>query len=88
MQFEFEQLTFEGPREAKTEVKYIYNEIFNEKCYLQHGIDIQPGDTIVDLGANLGIFSLFLSFFCGPEFLLCFFQVFGQFVLFLDIVFQ
>jgi len=43
----------------KYETEYLYNEIFVDKCYLKNGISIQNGDTIIDIGANIGMFSLF-----------------------------
>ncbi len=41
------------------ETDYLYQEIFRDQCYLRHGIRIHDGDTIVDIGANIGLFSLF-----------------------------
>ncbi|MBD2533812.1 FkbM family methyltransferase [Nostoc flagelliforme FACHB-838] len=46
---------------GKEETEYIYQEIFIEQQYLQHGITINDGDCIVDVGANIGLFSIFLS---------------------------
>ena len=43
----------------KYETEYLYNEIFVDKCYLKNGITINDKDTIVDIGANIGMFSLF-----------------------------
>jgi FkbM family methyltransferase len=37
-----------------------YREIFEEKIYVQRGITIKENDIIFDVGANIGIFSLFL----------------------------
>jgi FkbH-like protein/FkbM family methyltransferase len=42
------------------ETDYLYQEIFHDECYLRHGIRIDDGDTIVDIGANIGLFSLFV----------------------------
>jgi FkbH-like protein/FkbM family methyltransferase len=42
------------------ETDYLYQEIFRDECYLRHGIRINDGDTIVDIGANIGLFSLFV----------------------------
>lgn len=41
------------------ETDYVYGEIFRDECYLRHGININDGDTIIDIGANIGLFSLF-----------------------------
>jgi len=45
----------------KNETDYIYNEIFVLQAYLRHGITIRDGDCIVDAGANIGLFTVFLS---------------------------
>lgn len=42
------------------ETKYVYREVFEERVYLRHGIRILPGDVIFDIGANIGIFSMFV----------------------------
>lgn len=42
------------------ETDYLYQEIFRDECYLRHGIRIHDGDTVVDIGANIGLFSLFV----------------------------
>jgi amino acid adenylation domain-containing protein/FkbM family methyltransferase len=43
------------------ETDYIYNEIFVLQAYLRHGITIEDGDCIVDAGANIGLFTVFVS---------------------------
>jgi FkbM family methyltransferase len=45
----------------QNETDFVYNEIFVDHCYLQHGIVIKAGDTVVDVGANIGMFSLFAA---------------------------
>lgn len=35
----------------------IYHEIYNLLDYSRYGVQIQPGDTVVDLGGNIGIFT-------------------------------
>lgn len=35
----------------------IYREIVDERTYLKHGITIKDGDTVFDVGANIGLFS-------------------------------
>lgn len=45
----------------KSETDYIYKEIFVLQAYLRHGITVQHGDCIVDAGANIGLFTVFLS---------------------------
>ena len=46
------------------ETDYVYQEIFEDHCYLRHGIRLQDGDTVVDIGANIGLFSLFVMSRC------------------------
>ncbi|HWK03652.1 MAG TPA: amino acid adenylation domain-containing protein [Puia sp.] len=48
----------------KTETDFIYNEVFKEHIYLKHGIRIDKGDTVFDVGANIGLFSLYASLCC------------------------
>lgn len=43
------------------ETDYVYQEIFVENIYLQHGITLNENATVFDVGANIGIFSLFLK---------------------------
>ena len=45
----------------KSETDYIYNEIFVRQAYLRHGITVRDGDCIVDAGANIGLFTLFMD---------------------------
>jgi FkbH-like protein/FkbM family methyltransferase len=42
------------------ETDYLYKEIFEDQCYLKHGIQLKDGATVVDIGANIGLFSLFV----------------------------
>ena len=42
------------PARSQVEVHFIYREIVEEQCYLQGGIQIKDGDTVVDVGANVG----------------------------------
>jgi FkbH-like protein/FkbM family methyltransferase len=48
----------------KYETDYVYKEIFEDKVYLKHGIKINDGDTIIDIGANIGLFTLFINQNC------------------------
>ena len=45
----------------KNETDYIYNEIFVLQAYLRHGITVNDGDCIVDAGANIGLFTVFVN---------------------------
>lgn len=46
------------------ETDYVYKEIFDDQCYLRHGIHLPDGATVVDIGANIGLFSLFVMSRC------------------------
>jgi FkbH-like protein/FkbM family methyltransferase len=46
------------------ETDYLYQEIFENECYLKHGIGLPDGATVVDIGANIGLFSLFVMSRC------------------------
>ncbi len=46
----------------KNEADFLYREIFEIKAYLKHGITINDGDCIFDVGANIGLFALFAHF--------------------------
>jgi FkbH-like protein/FkbM family methyltransferase len=46
------------------ETDHLYREIFEEQCYLRHGISLEDGATVVDIGANIGLFSLFVTGRC------------------------
>jgi amino acid adenylation domain-containing protein/FkbM family methyltransferase len=41
-----------------SETRFLYREIFGERTYLQHGIQIPDGACVVDVGASIGLFSL------------------------------
>lgn len=45
----------------KNETDFMYNEIFVEQNYLKHGIRINNGDCIFDIGANIGMFTLLIN---------------------------
>jgi FkbM family methyltransferase len=45
----------------RNETDYLHREIFGLRAYLRHGITIRAGDTVVDAGANIGLFSVFAA---------------------------
>ncbi|MGE3405964.1 MAG: FkbM family methyltransferase [Pirellulales bacterium] len=49
---------------SKADTDLVYHEIFVEDVYRQHGVTIGSGDVIVDVGANVGLFALFVSQIC------------------------
>ena len=42
------------------ELHFLYEEIYRESIYLRNGISLNEGDCVVDVGAHVGLFSLFL----------------------------
>jgi amino acid adenylation domain-containing protein/FkbM family methyltransferase len=48
----------------RTETQWIYNEIFVDQSYLKHGITLANGDCVFDVGANIGLFTLFVHQRC------------------------
>lgn len=45
--------------QSHAEAHYFYKSIFEERSYLRHGITISSGMTVFDVGANIGLFSIF-----------------------------
>jgi FkbM family methyltransferase len=41
------------------ETRFVHNEVFVARCYLQHGIELRDGDCVFDVGANIGLASVF-----------------------------
>ena len=39
---------------SEAEAMFIYHEIVDQQCYLQEGIQINNGDVVLDIGANVG----------------------------------
>ncbi len=48
----------------KHETDFLYKEIFTERIYLKHGIALDANACVVDIGANIGLFSLFIKTEC------------------------
>ncbi|NEZ54551.1 SDR family NAD(P)-dependent oxidoreductase [Leptolyngbyaceae cyanobacterium CCMR0081] len=46
------------------ETRYLYHEIFVEQTYLKNGIVLEEGDVVFDIGANIGMFSMFVAQHC------------------------
>ena len=42
---------------SKPDVAFLYREIEEKDCYLQHGISLPRGGTVIDVGANIGVFA-------------------------------
>ena len=46
--------------QSVVQAQFIYDEIFVRPCYIRHGVRVRNGDTVIDAGANVGLFTLFL----------------------------
>ena len=44
----------------KNETDYLYDEIFNKHAYMQYGIRLPEDACVFDVGANIGIFSMYV----------------------------
>jgi len=42
------------------ETEYVFKEIFEDRCYMRHGIQLPADAIVIDIGANIGLFSLFV----------------------------
>jgi amino acid adenylation domain-containing protein/non-ribosomal peptide synthase protein (TIGR01720 family)/FkbM family methyltransferase len=47
------------------ETEMVYEEVFEEHGYLRHGISLEEGSVVFDVGANIGLFSLFVGQRCA-----------------------
>ncbi|EHK80187.1 FkbM family methyltransferase [Saccharomonospora azurea] len=47
--------------EQYSEIEFIYSEVWNSRDYLSHGIELRPGAVVVDAGAHVGLFTLFVK---------------------------
>jgi FkbM family methyltransferase len=45
----------------KADTMMVYRDIFDDDCYRRNGVTIRDGDCILDVGANTGLFILFLN---------------------------
>jgi amino acid adenylation domain-containing protein/FkbM family methyltransferase len=46
------------------ETGFLYEEVFVDRGYLKHGIELHPGSVVFDVGANIGMFSLYAGASC------------------------
>ncbi len=45
----------------RAETELIYHEIFDDRIYCLGGLEFHDGDTVIDIGANIGLFLLFAT---------------------------
>jgi FkbM family methyltransferase len=48
----------------RNETAFLYEEIFERQEYVQHGIDLSEASCVFDVGANIGLFTLFVAENC------------------------
>ena len=41
------------------ETRFVHREVFVDRCYLRHGIELRDGDCVFDVGANIGLSTIF-----------------------------
>lgn len=46
---------------SRTADRMIFKEIFLQEIYNKYGIDVEEHDTVIDIGANVGMFTLYAS---------------------------
>jgi FkbH-like protein/FkbM family methyltransferase len=46
------------------ETDFVYQETFVNRTYFRHGITLNEGDCVVDVGANIGLFTLYVHHQC------------------------
>jgi 31-O-methyltransferase len=46
------------------ETRFVHGEVFGARCYLQHGIELRDGDCVFDVGANIGMATVFFHREC------------------------
>jgi amino acid adenylation domain-containing protein/FkbM family methyltransferase len=51
----------------RNETDFLFQEIFGDGQYLRHGIALGPGACVFDVGANIGMFSLYAAEQCRGE---------------------
>jgi FkbM family methyltransferase len=44
----------------RNETEILYREVFEDEGYLRHGVTLRDGDVVIDVGANVGLFTLFV----------------------------
>ena len=52
---------------SERDVAFLYREIFQKRAYLQHGIQLKEGDCVLDVGANIGLFTAFAASIVGQH---------------------
>ena len=46
---------------GRNEADFLYRELFEEQIYFKHGIFLQDGDCVFDIGAHIGLFTMMVN---------------------------
>jgi len=49
----------------KTETQFVYQEVFVDRVYVKHGISLSDDAVVLDVGANIGLFAMFVGETCA-----------------------
>lgn len=55
---------FEIVCQTATEARFLYHDIFEKEIYCRHGVSLDGVETVFDVGANIGMFTLFVGTRC------------------------
>jgi len=50
--------------QTATEARFLYHDIFEKQIYCRHGVSLEGAECVVDVGANIGLFTLFAARQC------------------------
>jgi 31-O-methyltransferase len=56
----------------RSQLLFQISEIVGQRTYLRHGITVEPGDVVFDVGANVGVAAAFFASDCKAELVHCF----------------
>lgn len=45
--------------QSRVEAEHFYDDLFEKRIYLRHGVTLEHGDCVFDVGGNIGMFALF-----------------------------
>jgi nonribosomal peptide synthetase DhbF len=63
-------LVWNAPK-SKEDTRFIYSEVFEQHCYERHGLTVENGDVVLDVGANIGLFALSVMQRCESAHVVC-----------------
>jgi len=52
------------PTGGEREARYVYHEVFDHAEYLEHWLELPANATVIDVGAHIGLFTLFVKRAC------------------------